>query len=98
MKRDFAVYTALDIKAGKCVRMSAEKADEMTVYSDDPVAMALEWVEQGAERLHVVDLDGAFSGNPRQIATLERIASVVRVPISIGGGYRTREDIDRAMQ
>jgi len=95
---DLEIYAAIDIKAGQCVRLTQGKANDMTVYSDDPVAMALEWVDQGASGLHVVDLDGAFSGKPLQIAILERIASAVDVPISIGGGFQTRTDIDRAIQ
>jgi phosphoribosylformimino-5-aminoimidazole carboxamide ribotide isomerase len=95
---DLSIYVAIDIRSGQCVRLSQGKVNEMTVYSDDPVAMALEWVDQGATGLHVTDLDGAFSGKSLQIGMLERIVNMVDVPVSIGGGFRTKEDIDRAVQ
>ena len=95
---NLSVYAAIDIKSGQCVRMSQGRVNEMTIYSDDPTAMALEWVDQGAAGLHVVDIDGAFAGKPLQIGVMERIVDLVDVPVSIGGGFRTKEDIDRAIQ
>ena len=80
---------AVDLREGRCVRLREGRADAETVFSDDPVAMAERWVAAGAERLHVVDLDGAFAGAPRQLALIARIVDAVRpVPVEAGGGLR----------
>ena len=82
------VIPAVDIKDGRCVRLREGRADQMTVFSDDPVAMAKRWADLGAERLHVVDLDGAF-GAPRQTALMAAVvAAVAPVPVEVGGGLR----------
>ncbi|PYO00485.1 MAG: 1-(5-phosphoribosyl)-5-[(5-phosphoribosylamino)methylideneamino]imidazole-4-carboxamide isomerase [Candidatus Rokuibacteriota bacterium] len=82
------VIPAVDIKDGRCVRLREGRADQMTVFSDDPVAMAKRWADLGAERLHVVDLDGAF-GAPRQTALVAAVvAAVAPVPVEVGGGLR----------
>ncbi|HSE93574.1 MAG TPA: 1-(5-phosphoribosyl)-5-[(5-phosphoribosylamino)methylideneamino]imidazole-4-carboxamide isomerase [Methylomirabilota bacterium] len=83
------VVPAVDLKAGRCVRLRQGRADQETVFSDDPVAMARRWAEAGAARLHVVDLDGAFMGAPRQTAVIAKIAAAVApVPVEAGGGLR----------
>ena len=83
------VIPAVDLRQGRAVRLREGRSDQETVFSDDPVAMARRWVEQGAERLHVVDLDGAFDGVPRQTALVARIvAAVAPVPVEAGGGLR----------
>ena len=83
------VIPAVDLRGGRCVRLREGRADAGTVFSDDPVAMAERWVAAGAERLHVVDLDGAFAGAPRQTALIARIVEAVRpVPVEAGGGLR----------
>jgi phosphoribosylformimino-5-aminoimidazole carboxamide ribotide isomerase len=83
------VIPAVDLRGGRCVRLREGRADAETVFSDDPVAMAEHWVAAGAERLHVVDLDGAFAGAPRQTALIARIVEAVRpVPVEAGGGLR----------
>ncbi len=83
------VIPAVDLRGGRCVRLREGRADAETVFSDDPVAMAERWVAAGAERLHVVDLDGAFAGAPRQTALIAKIVEAVRpVPIEAGGGLR----------
>jgi phosphoribosylformimino-5-aminoimidazole carboxamide ribotide isomerase len=83
------VIPAVDLREGRCVRLREGRADAETVFSDDPVAMAQRWVAQGAERLHVVDLDGAFAGAPRQTALVAKIVDAVRpVPVEAGGGLR----------
>jgi phosphoribosylformimino-5-aminoimidazole carboxamide ribotide isomerase len=83
------VIPAVDLRDGRCVRLREGRADAETVFSDDPVAMAERWVEAGAERLHVVDLDGAFAGEPRQTALIARIVEAIRpVPVEAGGGLR----------
>ena len=80
---------AVDIREGRCVRLREGRADVETVFSDDPVAMAERWVAAGAERLHVVDLDGAFAGAPRQVALIAKIVEAVKpVPVEAGGGLR----------
>jgi phosphoribosylformimino-5-aminoimidazole carboxamide ribotide isomerase len=83
------VIPAVDLRAGRCVRLREGRADAETVFSDDPVAMAERWVAAGAERLHVVDLDGAFAGAPRQTGLIAGIVEAVRpVPVEAGGGLR----------
>jgi phosphoribosylformimino-5-aminoimidazole carboxamide ribotide isomerase len=83
------VIPAVDLRDGRCVRLREGRADAETVFSDDPVAMALQWKAQGAERLHVVDLDGAFAGAPKQTALIaELVAAVTPVPVEVGGGLR----------
>jgi len=80
---------AVDLREGRCVRLREGRADAETVFSADPVAMAEQWVAAGAERLHVVDLDGAFAGAPRQIALIAKIVDAVKpVPVEAGGGVR----------
>ncbi len=81
------VIPAVDLRDGRCVRLRQGRADRETVFSEDPVAMAVHWKQCGAERLHVVDLDGAFAGEPRQTALVAKIiAAVAPVPVEAGGG------------
>lgn len=83
------VIPAVDLRDGRCVRLREGRADAQTVFSDDPVATALRWRGEGGERLHVVDLDGAFAGAPRQTALIARIvAAVAPMPVEVGGGLR----------
>ncbi len=91
--RKFTIIPAIDLKEGRCVRLRQGLAAEQTVYSADPVSMAARWIEQGAEYLHVVDLDGAFQGRPAHTAVIKAIAASVRVPIEVGGGLRTAEQM-----
>lgn len=93
----FTIYPAIDLKGGRCVRLRQGRADDETVYGTDPVAMARHWVEQGATWLHVVDLDGAFAGRPAQLDVVARIAAAAGVPVQCGGGLRTDEDVQRAL-
>jgi len=89
------IIPAIDLKDGKCVRLRRGKMDESTVFSDDPVAMAAQWVEAGARRLHLVDLNGAFEGMPVNGDVVKAIASrYPKLPIQIGGGIRTLETIE----
>lgn len=94
----FTIYPAIDIKGGHCVRLLQGRADQATVYGHDPVAMAKHWVDEGAERLHVVDLDGAFSGRSVQHELILRIIRSAPVPVQIGGGLRTDEDVARLLE
>lgn len=85
---------AIDLKDGKCVRLRQGRMDEDTVYSDDPVAMAEHWVEAGARRLHIVDLNGAIQGWPVNIQIIRRIAErLPKVLIQVGGGIRNEDTI-----
>lgn len=86
---------AIDLKEGKCVRLRQGRMDDATVFSDDPVAMARHWFEQGGRRLHIVDLDGAFAGKPVNRALIEQmVAAMGDKPVQVGGGIRTREVVD----
>jgi len=86
---------AIDLKEGRCVRLRQGRMDDSTVYSDDPVAMALHWAELGCRRLHIVDLDGAFAGEPRNRSLIQSmVQSVPDVPVQVGGGIRSMEVIE----
>jgi phosphoribosylformimino-5-aminoimidazole carboxamide ribotide isomerase len=82
------VFPAIDIKDGHCVRLRRGVATEVTVFSEEPVQMAMHWVEQGAQWLHVVDLDGAFQGEPVNKDLIRSLCSQVPVPVQLGGGIR----------
>ncbi|MFP4213497.1 MAG: 1-(5-phosphoribosyl)-5-[(5-phosphoribosylamino)methylideneamino]imidazole-4-carboxamide isomerase [Desulfohalobiaceae bacterium] len=82
------IFPALDIKDGQCVRLKQGKEDQVTVFSRDPLAMALHWSQQGASWLHVVDLDGAFQGLPVNFQLIRKICSQVGIPVQLGGGIR----------
>jgi phosphoribosylformimino-5-aminoimidazole carboxamide ribotide isomerase len=86
------IIPAIDIKNGNCVRLLQGDPDKETVYSDDPVKMALKFQEMGAELIHVVDLDGAFTGKTVNRDLVVRISGSVEVPIEIGGGIRTADE------
>jgi len=89
------VIPAIDLKDGQCVRLKQGLMDQSTVFSDDPVAMAAQWVAQGARRLHLVDLNGAFAGEPVNGDVVTAIARAYPdLPIQIGGGIRTVETIE----
>lgn len=86
---------AIDIKEGKCVRLRQGLMEDSTIFSDSPVAMADKWVEMGAKRLHLVDLDGAFAGKPLNAEIIHEIAEKhPNVPIQIGGGIRDEKTIE----
>lgn len=84
----FEVIPAVDVLGGKVVRLERGEPDAKTVYSDDPVAVAKEWEAQGAARVHVVDLDGAFAGEARHADTLEAVVRAVGIPVQVAGGIR----------
>lgn len=85
------IIPAIDLKGGRCVRLYQGEEDKETVYSEDPLAVAKMWVKRGAQRLHIVDLDGAFRGKPVHLEIVEKIAGEVDVPIEFGGGIREKE-------
>ncbi len=89
------IFPAIDLQEGRCVRLRQGRADEATVYGDDPVAMALHWQTLGAQALHVVDLDGAFKGTPAHADVIARIVAALEIPVQIGGGMRTDADVQR---
>ena len=87
------VLPAIDIKGGKCVRLKQGLFDQETSYYDDPIFVAKMWEDKGAKYLHIVDLDGAFSGDQINVKIIEQIAKSVNIPIEVGGGIRTKEAI-----
>ena len=92
------IIPAVDIKGGKCVRLYQGDYSQETVFSEDPVAVAFEWQAQGAGRLHLVDLDGAASGEPRNIAVVESIVKRVNLPVQLGGGIRDEATVARLLE
>ena len=89
------IFPAIDIKDGKVVRLFQGKFDEVTEYSGDPLVVAQKWQQQGAKWLHVIDLDGARTGTMQNRDTIIAIAKKVPIPIQVGGGIRSHEDIQR---
>jgi len=87
------IIPAIDIKSGKCVRLFQGRMDKETVYSDDPVSVAKRWEDEGAEFLHIVDLDGAVSGVPKNKEIIGNIIKSVKIPLEVGGGVRNIETI-----
>ena len=88
------VIPAIDLKEGRCVRLEQGLMDKDTVFNDDPAAQALEWQRQGAELLHIVDLDGAFAGQPRNRSAIEAILGAISIPAQLGGGIRDLATIE----
>jgi phosphoribosylformimino-5-aminoimidazole carboxamide ribotide isomerase len=87
---------AIDLKNGQCVRLRQGRMDDVTVFSTDPDSVAKRWVDEGAQRLHVVDLDGAVKGAPVNLKVLEKIAAGVgNVPVQAGGGVRDEETVQK---
>jgi phosphoribosylformimino-5-aminoimidazole carboxamide ribotide isomerase len=87
------IIPAVDIKGGRCVRLLQGREDSETVFSDDPSAMAARWEQEGAQMLHVVDLDGAFKKSPQNVEAIERILDSLQIPIQLGGGIRNMETV-----
>ena len=88
------IIPAIDIKNGKCVRLSQGQMDKETIYSENPIEVAKKWVDKGAERIHIVDLDGAIEGKPVNIDIINSIAETYPdVPIQVGGGIRDEDTI-----
>ncbi len=105
------IFPAIDLRQGKCVRLRQGRPEAETVFSDDPVAMAEHWVSQGAQWLHVVNLDGAFGqasspplsppqlwgGSSKNLRVVGEIVAAVAIPVQFGGGLRTMADIEEAL-
>jgi phosphoribosylformimino-5-aminoimidazole carboxamide ribotide isomerase len=90
------IYPAIDIRGGRCVRLTQGRADQETIYAEDPATVAAEFHAAGSPWVHVVDLDGAFAGEPQNLAVVERIAAL-GMRVQLGGGLRTRASVDRAI-
>lgn len=88
------IYPAIDLLGGKCVRLRQGDYSQETVFSDDPAAVAKQWAAAGADRLHLVDLDGAKAGKPINGDVIRRIVSAVGVPCQLGGGIRSEADLE----
>jgi phosphoribosylformimino-5-aminoimidazole carboxamide ribotide isomerase len=87
---------AIDLKDGRCVRLRQGDMDDSTVFADDPAQVAARWVEQGARRIHIVDLNGAIAGKPKNEAAIKRIvAAAGGVPVQLGGGIRDLDTVER---
>lgn len=91
------VIPAIDLKEGKCVRLLQGRMEDATVYSDNPEDTAKRWEAEGAELLHIVDLDGAFAGGMKNFSAIEAIRKAIRIPIEVGGGIRDIERIDQLL-
>lgn len=92
------IIPAVDLRGGKCVRLIQGKADAETVFSDDPVAMAVKWQNKGAQFLHIVDLDGAFTGIQKNLDVVKDIASALSIPVEMGGGIRDQKAVEGVLQ
>ncbi len=88
------VIPAIDLRGGRCVRLKQGDFEQETVFSDDPAAMAALWESQGAERIHLVDLDGAKTGRPVNVEAVRAITSAVQIPCQLGGGLRDQTTIE----
>ncbi len=89
------IIPAIDIKEGRCVRLTEGRFEDVEIFSDDPVMMAVKWADKGAKMLHVIDLDGARYGKLTNISLLEQIVKKVNVPVQVGGGIRHYKEVKR---
>lgn len=94
LRNEFVLYPAIDILDGKAVRLLRGDYNEKTTYADNPAEVALQWAEQGASYIHVVDLDGAKEGSPKNRPVIEEIVRRVSVPVQVGGGIRSGETLE----
>ncbi len=92
------VIPAVDVRAGKCVRLRQGRFEAETVFSDDPIAVAVRWAALGAPRLHVVDLDGALAGAPKQTGLIREMVRSAGVPLQVGGGLRSDDAIEEVFE
>jgi phosphoribosylformimino-5-aminoimidazole carboxamide ribotide isomerase len=90
------IYPAIDIKGGRCVRLTQGRADQETIYAENPADVAAEFRAAGSEWVHVVDLDGAFAGEPQNLSVVQAISSL-GMKVQLGGGMRTRATVERAL-
>ncbi len=92
------IYPAIDLKNGQCVRLKQGRFDEVTIYDEDPVERAKIWEKSGAEYIHVVDLDGADTGNGKNLNSIKNIVKAVNIPVQTGGGIRCLYDIKERIE
>jgi phosphoribosylformimino-5-aminoimidazole carboxamide ribotide isomerase len=92
------IFPAIDIKDGKCVRLVQGEPGTEKIYSDDPAKMAILWRGENAKTLHVVDLDGAFQGHLKNLSAIRRVVDAVDIPIQLGGGIRTYEEVKQLFE
>jgi phosphoribosylformimino-5-aminoimidazole carboxamide ribotide isomerase len=98
LSRPMQIIPAIDLLDGHCVRLHQGDYDQVTRFSDDPVAQALAWQQQGAQRLHLVDLDGAKSGQAVNDAAVKAITAALSIPVQLGGGVRTVERVEELLR
>ncbi len=91
------LFPAIDIRNGRCVRLTEGKFECETVFAEDPAEMAVRWADAGAEYLHVVDLDGALAGQSSNTEVIKRILAKVKIPVQVGGGIRTLANIENML-
>ena len=91
------VIPAIDLLDGKCVRLYQGDYDRASIFNDNPVEVARQWAEEGATRLHVVDLDGAKAGKSVNLSVIEAIATAIEIPVQVGGGLRDRAGVARLL-
>src|SRR5262245_52172482 len=91
------LFPAIDLMSGEVVRLRQGKAELKTVYSSDPAAFARQWEVEGGDYLHLVDLDAAFTGEQKNLASVRAVCDAVQIPVELGGGIRSREAIIRAL-
>ncbi|MGL6138606.1 MAG: HisA/HisF-related TIM barrel protein, partial [Planktothrix sp.] len=87
------IIPAIDLLDGRCVRLYQGDYNQAQTFNLDPIAVAQDWVEQGATRLHLVDLDGAKTGKPTNYYMIEAIANTINIPVQVGGGLRSRDNV-----
>ncbi len=92
------IYPAIDLLGGRVVRLEQGKREACTVYSNDPVAFAQKWHADGAQTLHMVDLDGAFDGKPANLAKVREVTAAIPIPVQLGGGMRDEATIAAALE
>lgn len=92
------IIPAIDLKQGRCVRLVQGQMDQETLYFEDPLDAAELWISRDAPRIHVVDLDGAVTGSPKNFPAVERIVQAAPIPVQVGGGIRTQEDVVRYLE
>jgi len=92
------IYPAIDIRGGRCVRLTEGRFDKETVFADNPADMARKWAAAGAEYLHVVDLDGALAGKSVNLEVVRTIVETVNIPVQLGGGIRTLANIEQVLK
>ncbi len=98
MNGAFELIPAIDLRGGRCVRLQEGELSRFTEYGDDPLAMASHWQASGATRLHLVDLDGAFSGSAKHLGVARSIFQDLKIPVQFGGGLRTLQQIERVLE